>query len=122
MKKKWFILLIIGLVIFSIFNQIDARKHGWEDFKKFNTTNINGIITEVKVFSKGSFFSLENGSEYIFNPYVDKNDNNNNDEDYSIFQYFAKKGDSIAKPAKSDRLYLFKNGKRYVYRFTIVSN
>ena len=79
----------------------------------FYSTRLSGKIVRTEEYSRGANFVLDNNPiEFTFYPYTDKY--LNNDE---IFQYIAKPGDSIFKPAYSDTLLLIKGGKIYLYTF-----
>lgn len=83
------------------------------NFKAFNKNNLEGVLTHVDIRYKGVGFKVDNNIHtYIFYPITDEKLN-----DGRIFNYFAEPGDSIYKPAYSDTLFLFKNGKAYRYTF-----
>ena len=77
-------------------------------FNKFYNSNIEGKIVDISR-NKGATDITVGHQKFTFVPtYID------NKED---FPYFAKRGDSTFKPAKSDTLKLIHNGKTYLYTF-----
>lgn len=113
-KKNLPVLIIIGTLVFiAVWGSKYEKNSGSKNFKIFNESNIEGVIKYVGVQHHGSAFSVFNDSlTYIFYPYTDPKLNSN-----KIFDYFAKRGDTVKKVAYSDTLYLFKNDKVYRYTF-----
>lgn len=116
MRKKILKLVLIGIVCvvpIAILHQVKNSQRGKEKFKNFNEANINGKLNEVKIGYKGSVFTLINDStEYVFYPYTNQSINK-----AQIFNYIARKGDSIIKPAYSDTLKLIKSDEVLKYTF-----
>jgi len=114
MQKKLFIIWMLLLAFFAIFYSTTSQhKKGKKEFEIFYSSSLAGTIVRIDKYSRGSNFILDNNpTKFAFYPYTDKY--LNNDE---IFQYIAKPGDSIVKPAYSDTLLLIKGGKVYLYTF-----
>jgi len=114
MKKVFNIIglfLLIGGLIFIAIRYQDKKVR--KEFDLFNSSHLSGTIVMVDKYSRSANFVLNNNpTEFSFYPFIDKNLNNN-----EIFQYVAKPGDSIYKPAYSDILLLIKGNKVYSYTF-----
>lgn len=107
----WIVAIIIMLPLIIMTHKC-AKKEGMEDFKKFDSAEINSRIEFVDVYSQSDHIILSDGREFFFRSYTNKELNN-----LSIFSYTAIKGDSIAKRAYSDTLYLFKGNQKFAYLF-----
>ncbi|WP_447636181.1 hypothetical protein [Flavobacterium microcysteis] len=112
--KKGFLIMVITVVVVLIFVGINYQnKKVRKEFNLFYSSHLSGRIIKIDKYSRNSNFILDNNSaEFAFNPYLDKELNNS-----EIFQYIAKPGDSIYKPAHSDTLLLIKGDKNYYYTF-----
>ena len=101
--------MILGctVLLFFILNFF-AKRDEIDKYNNFNSATIKGKLTSVTL-GKGASVIVVGNREFIFWPF---NANNHID-----FPYLAKKGDSVYKPAKSDTLKLFHNGKMYLYTF-----
>lgn len=90
-----------------------ADKQWASDYKKFNEANIYGRVEKLGIKNHGTSFKIKNDlNEYVFYPYTNIKLN-----DSKPFDEFVKDGDSMMKPAFSEILVVFKNGKAYEYRF-----
>ncbi len=119
MKKLFRIIglfILIGFLIYFGMQYQDKKVK--KEFDLFYSSSLSGTISKIDEYSRSSNFSLvNNSSEFTFYPYVDKGLN-----DSEIFQYLAKPGDSIYKPAFSDTLLLIKSHKVYSFTFQKKSN
>ncbi len=106
--------LVIGFItLIIIVNYITKDKHPvWDLSNEFYTSDIIGRIEKTSIWHRGTGFKIiNNDNRFLFYPYTSELNNKNK------FRYFAATGDSIYKPALSDTLKLFKNGKIYRYTF-----
>ncbi|WP_118976940.1 hypothetical protein [Taibaiella koreensis] len=109
-------LTLLGCFIFV--GMIYQNNKVAEEFDLFYASSLSGRIVKTDKYSRGANFVLDNNPKQLtFYPYIDKTSNNNN-----VFQYLAKPGDSIYKPAYSDRLLLIKSNKVYAYTFQKIKN
>lgn len=105
------IIFFILLGVFAYFHSIYLNRISLKRFNKFYSSNIEGIIScEVDGSIAGEFFCV-NEEEFCFLPYTSEINNN------SIFDYTAKIGDSVYKPAFCDTLLLIKPDHTYKYTF-----
>jgi hypothetical protein len=114
MKKRLFFIyaIILSCVVIFIGVPYQNRKTKRE-FDLFYSSQLSGKIINMYTYSRGANFILDNNPrKFSFYPYVNKELNNN-----EIFQYIAKPGDSIYKPAYSDTLFLIKKNAIYSYLF-----
>ena len=106
---------LIGILIFVLI-LLGGRyqtKLSLDNFKLFNESNLDGIISYVGIKNHGVSFKLENDtSEYVFYPISDKTINGGH-----IFNYFAEPGDKVIKEAYGDTLLLIKSDNTYKYTF-----
>ncbi len=115
MKKYNYIGAVIFLVIaffyFYFAEKIDntLTKKAYIDF---DTTNIYGVIKEVRIGYQGSVFKVDKlNKKFVFYPHTSELNQ------FKIFDQFAKNGDTVIKPKFCDTLKLIKNGKQYLYTF-----
>ncbi len=81
-------------------------------YDEFYNTDLSGEIEKVRIKHHGVGLKLSNyPKEFVFYPRRSLNGNND-------FLYLADKGDSVVKSPKSDTLFLIKNNKSYLYRFS----
>lgn len=106
-------LSIIGALILALVMLIHTMriwKRGEDRFKRFDGTDIRGIVEQVKADKSGSHFLLHGESEeYFFWPFGYQN---------VVFHKICSPGDSISKNAFSDTLYLYKNRTSQIHTFT----
>ena len=115
-KYLVFTKLILLMVLYIIINMIFSKNGAIDDFRQFNSHNINGELEDVSIAHHGVKFKLKKDTmEYFFHPYI-------NLKEDKIFNRFAEKGDVILKPAYSDTLKLIKKQKVYLYSFLKFSN
>ncbi|MDB5146211.1 MAG: hypothetical protein JWQ57_231 [Mucilaginibacter sp.] len=108
MKKRFTIIILSSTVLLAVIMIFLGDSINKKNFIKFYNSKIEGKIMEVNKHKGATDFAVGN-QEFTFVPsYV------NNDTD---FPYFAKKGDSVYKPAKADTLKLIHNGKIFLYTF-----
>lgn len=113
MKGRWFLVPIwlILIIVFYFGGKQEAKKNR-KLFLEFDSANIKGRLEEVRVGNKVVIFKADNMKDgVVFSP------NTGPLNDYEIFEYFAKPGDTIIKPSHSDTLRLKKKGKEYLFTF-----
>ncbi len=113
MKRTYFSIAILIIIFIYLFiaQKIGGNREE-QFFIRFDTTNINGKLEYVKIRYHLCAFKIEGiNDEFYFDPITSSlNDN-------KLFEYFAKKGDSIIKKAHSEILKVKKNDKIYQYKF-----
>jgi hypothetical protein len=109
MKKNRITFIILGCtaLLFFVMN-FYARKSIKVKFVKFYNSTISGKLVAV-IPGKGVTDIVIADQKFTFVPSFINNETD--------FPYFAKKGDSVYKPAKSDTLKLKHNGKIFLYTF-----
>ncbi len=113
MKKKYLFVIILFFFTASYIGWKYQSKKTFIEFKQFNETSISGRIIFIEKYSREATFKIEkNPNAFKFYPITNQSLNSSH-----IFDYFAKPGDSVWKPAYSDTLFLFKNGQVYQYTF-----
>ncbi len=117
-RKNVIIFIASAICVFSImmvliFNYIKKNYPSvLELSNEFYTSDIIGRLEKTYIWRRGTGFKIiNNDNRFLFYPYTSELNNKNK------FRYFATTGDSIYKPALSDTLKLFKNGKIYRYTF-----
>jgi hypothetical protein len=111
MKKAVVFFLVIG-VIYLIVSVNYSRNRGIHNYNNFYNSFVNGKIESIEVKLKGVGLKIySNETEFIFYPYTSELN------EKEIFNYLARKGDSVYKPAFSDTLQLVKSDKIYKYTF-----
>jgi hypothetical protein len=84
-----------------------------QEYVQFYNTNLIGVIEKVGIKYHGTSLQLKGDrKEYVFYPYSDAQLNKG-----KVFENFAKAGDSVVKPLKSDTLILIKGKRTYLYTF-----
>lgn len=116
MKLKFKLVLVtITIILFFLFF-IGTRYYDnliFKDYEKFCQSSINGEIYSIDIKRRGVELKIKNDSSaFVFYPYANVKLNGSH-----IFDYFAKQGDTVKKPAYSDTLYLYKEGNIYRYTF-----
>ena len=115
-KKVTFklILFAIGVILVFMINNSatnytnDLAK---DDFKTFNSTNINGTLTAIGIKHHTTSFKVNNDSrEFVFYP-------RRHSSELGRFSSFAEIGDRIVKPALANTLILIKGQRTYKYAF-----
>ncbi len=110
---KFAIIFSPVLIYLMLYGLKYSTSIGVNHFSHFDSSNIDGIISKVKIINQGSGFTLiKTNSTFVFYEYSDKMLN-----DGTIFTLFAKHGDSVVKRPYSDTLYLYKGHKVYRYTF-----
>jgi hypothetical protein len=97
-----FIFLMVGIPLIMYDGQCTNRRH----FKKFNESNIQGIITEMRSTSMGESITIDYLFEYTFLT-----------KEFVRYNKTAAIGDSVIKPAFSRILILKKGDKLYQFTF-----
>lgn len=114
-KKKIKIAIILSpfVILLMWYSNKYSTSIGVKHFTYFDSSNIDGIISTVKIINQGAGFTLKNKiAPFVFYPVTDNLLN-----DGFIFHLFAEPGDSLVKRAYSDTLYLYKGFKVYRYTF-----
>ena len=107
-KYKFRVLLYGGVVVLLIIMELLGNQRNKKTFLTFYNAVIEGRLNEIKS-DQGAADILVGDKKFKFVPVFVKNETD--------FLYFAKKGDSVFKAAKSDTLKLIHHGKTYLYTF-----
>ncbi len=111
-KEKLFFILITYFVLAVYISNILGDKQTKKSYDEFYNADLNGEIEKVGIKHHGVGLKLSNNpKEFAFHPGSSLNGNND-------FLDFADRGDSVVKLPKSDTLFLIKNNKPYLYRFS----
>lgn len=119
MKKGNFIFWIVVIIIIFLLNVLtndSSTKRGIENFNRFDSAVINCKIEFVDIKHQGDHIILSDGRDFVAYLVAGKKPENGN---INIFLYTATKGDSIAKKAYVDTLYLFKGNHKFAYVFSL---
>jgi hypothetical protein len=107
----FFILALVAIVYIAL-AQYYGNRRAKKQYDLFFNSNLIGSLEYVDIKFHGVAFKLiKDKNEYVFYP------NTSRLNDMKIFYQFAKVGDSILKPIKSDTLVLVKNHKPMKYTF-----
>lgn len=88
------------------------RKKEREEFKQFNSSDINAIVKSIDAGAGWDYLQIEGAGKFTFGSITSELNN------HKAFNYTAEPGDSIVKPSFSDTLTLIKqDGKKYRYTF-----
>lgn len=102
------VLILVGAYLIIDSNKVTNQK----DFKKFNESDISGIIKKINASSSGTHMYLSEGTRYDFTPTLSF------DEYNYVFVDIAETGDSVIKQPFSPKITLKKvSGKEYDFRF-----
>ena len=107
------ILIVLVIVLVYLISAHELGKDREEHFYiRFDTTSIYGKLEYVKIKYHLCELKIEGiDNKFYFDPVTSSLNEN------KIFEYTAKRGDLVIKPAHSDTLILKKNGKVYQYKF-----
>ncbi len=111
-KKKYFYFgLIIVPILFIYYGHIYTVKQEKDNFDKFNKYNIHNVILNLNPQSRSTILQFKEDTLSFYPKTSELNDNN-------IFNFIAKKGDSVIKKPFQDTLILKKtDGSIYKYTF-----
>lgn len=113
MKKKYWLMIILFFLTASYIGWKYQSEKIFIEFKQFNEASISGRIIFVEKYSREATFKIENDPNiFKFYPITSHLLNSSH-----IFDYLARSGDSVWKPAYSDTLFLYKGRKIYRYTF-----
>lgn len=103
--------LIFGsIIIISIFIIYIVMKNTLNDFEDTHNNELKGKVFSIKIYQGSSWIKLhkDSSSFVLLNSY-----------NYSMSEpklhKFLKVGDSIYKPVDTDSLYIYRNGKEYLF-------
>ncbi|KGO92287.1 hypothetical protein Q766_14110 [Flavobacterium subsaxonicum WB 4.1-42 = DSM 21790] len=120
MKWKYIVVTLgaIMVIAFLASNQIEMRRRGAENFKKFEQASIKGQLDRVYYEDRCVAFTLKNGEKYVFAPFKAYRLKFFDTTYNPSFNKIAAQGDSIIKQPCSDTLYLKKDTITYRFTFT----
>lgn len=113
-KFLYFLIAVLVVVMVVILATHDISKVENPHFTKFYNTALDGRLASVYASRETYIRVGASREEYAFYPR-----SNDSLDDGNYFPRFAEVGDSVRKPARSDTLYLLKNGRTYKYLFSL---